>query len=251
MKKIFRKAFNASLPVLAGYLTMGFAAGVLLSVNGGISFTPFWGALTSAVFVSGPLQFLIVDWLVEGTSLFNAALLAFCLNVRYSTYGISLLERFNGIGFWKKFYLIWGITDETYAIETSCEYKPGRASTFFCLFLTGLDHLYWITGVTAGTIAGMLFKSFNLPSNGIDFAMTALFLVIITDQLREKANRFPALIGLSASLITIAVLCLIKGPLTSAGLRDMFIPSMVLILVSFLVFRKRLDVSLADSGVKQ
>ncbi len=207
---------------------MGFAAGVLLSVKGGISFAPFWGAVTSAVFLSGPLQFLIVGWLENGTPLLNAALLAFCLNIRYALYGLSLLERFNGIGFWKKFYLIWGITDETYAIETSCEYKPGHASTLFCLFLTGLDHIYWIAGVTTGAIVG---SAFELPSNGIDFAMTALFLVIMTDQLREKTNRMPAVIGAVAAIIASLVF----------GTEKMLIPSMVLIVSSFLVFRKRLD----------
>ena len=109
---VFGKAFADSIPVMAGYGTMGFAAGVLLAVNGGIAWSAFWGALSSAAFISGPLQYLFADWV--RTSLAPASVLAvvLCVNLRYSLYGLSLLETFRGTRLWTRFYLIAGITDE-------------------------------------------------------------------------------------------------------------------------------------------
>ena len=93
-RSLVAQAFVASLPVLTGYSTMGFASGVLLALNGGVEFSALWAGLTSALFVSGPLQFLLVDWVKNGTAYVDVAILIICLNVRYSLYGLSLLDRF-------------------------------------------------------------------------------------------------------------------------------------------------------------
>ena len=128
---IVKRAFIDSLPVLMGYSAMGFAAGVLLSAHSGIDFAGIWAFLTSATSISGALQFMLVDWIAKRTPLLDVALLTFCLNIRYAMYGFSLIDRFRGIGFWKKFYLIWSLTDETYALETECKIpeKKKKAST--------------------------------------------------------------------------------------------------------------------------
>ena len=110
---VFRRAFADSIPVMAGYGTMGFAAGVLLAVHGGIRWTALWAALSSAAFISGPLQYLFVDWVRTSLTLGSVLLIVLCVNLRYSLYGLSLIETFRGARFWTRFYLIAGITDET------------------------------------------------------------------------------------------------------------------------------------------
>ena len=123
---VFRRAFADSIPVMAGYGTMGFAAGVLLAVHGGIRWTALWAALSSAAFISGPLQYLFVDWVRTSLALGSVLLIVLCVNLRYSLYGLSLIETFRGARFWTRFYLIAGITDETYALEVACDLPPAR-----------------------------------------------------------------------------------------------------------------------------
>ena len=223
-----RRALADSLPVLMGYLTMGFAAGVLLAVRGGAPHAWFWGAVTSAVCISGALQFIFVEWFASPTPLSTVALLTLFLNLRYAMYGLSLIERFRRAAPLKRFYLIWGLTDETYALEVSHAADDPREDIRYCLTLTALDHFYWIAGVTAGALAG---SALPFSSTGIDFAMTALFLVILTDQCREPANRMPALIGGAAALAGLLV----------GGARWMLVISLVLIPATLLVCRSRLE----------
>ena len=232
---VFRKALSDSIPVMTGYGTMGFAAGVLLAVNGGISFSAFWAAISSATFISGPLQYLFVDWVRTSASIGGVLLVVLCVNLRYSLYGLSLLETFRGAGFWTRMYLIAGITDETYALEVACNLPPEKKRRY-CLILTALDHMYWVVGVTAGALIG---SALSLPSKGIDFAMTALFLVILTEQCREKANRLPAAIGTFSAVTAFVLLAAAFG--VARARADMLIPSMMLMVTVFLVARRRIE----------
>lgn len=232
---VFRKALSDSIPVMTGYGTMGFAAGVLLAVNGGISFSAFWAAISSATFISGPLQYLFVDWVRTSASIGGVLLVVLCVNLRYSLYGLSLLETFRGAGFWTRMYLIAGITDETYALEVACNLPPEKKRRY-CLILTALDHMYWVVGVTAGALIG---SALSLPSKGIDFAMTALFLVILTEQCREKANRLPAAIGTFSAVTAFVFLAAAFG--FARARADMLIPSMMLMVTVFLVARHRIE----------
>ena len=232
---VFRKALSDSIPVMTGYGTMGFAAGVLLAVNGGISFSAFWAAISSATFLSGPLQYLFVDWVRTSASIGGVLLVVLCVNLRYSLYGLSLLETFRGAGFWTRMYLIAGITDETYALEVACNLPPEKKRRY-CLVLTALDHMYWVVGVTAGALIG---SALSLPSKGIDFAMTALFLVILTEQCREKANRLPAAIGTISSVTAFVLIAAALG--VARARADMLIPSMMLMVTVFLAARRRIE----------
>lgn len=232
---VFRKALSDSIPVMTGYGTMGFAAGVLLAVNGGISFSAFWAAISSATFISGPLQYLFVDWVRTSASIGGVLLVVLCVNLRYSLYGLSLLETFRGAGFWTRMYLIAGITDETYALEVACNLPP-EMKRRYCLILTALDHMYWVVGVTAGALIG---SALSLPSKGIDFAMTSLFLVILTEQCREKANRLPAAIGTFSAVTAFVLLAAAFG--VARARADMLIPSMMLMVTVFLVARCRIE----------
>ena len=226
--RLWKAAFVSSLPVLMGYTTMGMAAGILLARNGGISHAPMWGFLTSLTSISGALQFILVEWERTRTAFLTVALLTFCLNIRYAMYGISLLERFHGIGIWRKLYLIWTLTDETYALEVENKHPDGESSLSYCLLVAALDHLYWVAGVFAGALIG---AALPFRTTGIDFAMTALFLVILTDQCRDKANRLPAAIGIVSALVARLFF----------STDNMIIPTMCLMLATFLVCRRRLE----------
>ncbi len=226
-RQVLKHAFASSVPVLMGYLAMGFAAGVMLAMQSGVRFPVFWGALTAGSCISGTMQFMFPGWFKNGISLLDAALITLCINFRYATYGFSLLNKFQGLKFRKKLYLIWSLTDETYALECSAPYRGSRF-IHYAMLLAGMNHLYWVLGVTAGAAIGS-----HLPfsGKGIDFAMTALFLVILTDQCREKVNRRPALVGGLAALAGLMLF----------GADRMLIPSIILLFTVFLVFRRKWD----------
>lgn len=225
---VAKRAFVSSLPVMMGYLAMGFAAGVLLAAHSGVKFPALWGALTSATSISGALQFMIVDWIRMQTPLLQVALLTLCLNIRYAMYGLSLIGKFKNITWWKKLYLIWSLTDETYALEVAEKESTHNDSIRYCLTLAALNHLYWIIGVTAGAVAGM---ALPFSDKGIDFAMTALFIVILTDQCREAQNRVPAATGGIAALAAFLIF----------GSQNMLIPTMIIMITAFVVARPKLD----------
>ena len=227
-KKIFSGAFSASLPVLMGYSTMGMAAGILLSGTIQRPDIVFWAFISSLTSISGALQFAIVDWINNRIPLLDVALLTLFLNIRYAMYGLSLLEKFKGISFWKKCYLIWSLTDETYALETESKMPDKNANILYCLTVAALDHLYWVSGVTFGAFAG---KYLPFSPRGIDFAMTALFLVVLTDQCKEKRNIIPAAIG-TFSAIAGRVFFSTSG---------MLIPAMILMTAIFIFSRKKLE----------
>ena len=227
-RKVLKSAWLSTIPVLMGYLTMGFAAGILFAGRVQTPSAGFWAFLTSFTSISGALQFLLSEWAEKHTPLLDVALLTVCVNLRYAMYGFSLLERFRGIPWWKKCYLVWTLTDETYALEVENKTPPGESSLSYCLAVAGLDHFYWVAGVTAGALAG---SSFPFDNRGIDFAMTALFLVILTDQCREARNRLPAAIGLAAT-----VFCRFFFPPDK-----LLIPAMILMLALLLAGRKKIE----------
>ncbi|MBQ9336095.1 MAG: AzlC family ABC transporter permease [Lentisphaeria bacterium] len=227
-RRVLKSAWVSSIPVLMGYLTMGFAAGVLFAGRVDVPGVAFWAFLTSATSISGALQFLMSEWARTGTPLLDVALLTVCLNLRYAMYGFSLLERFRGLPLMQKLYLIWTLTDETYALEVENRTPPGENPVAYCLAVAAFDHLYWIAGVTAGALAG---SGIRFDNRGIDFAMTALFLVILTDQCREKRNRIPALAGI---LATICCRFFFQP-------ENLLIPSMILMLTVLLALRRPLS----------
>jgi len=226
-KKNWQSAFKDTLPVLMGYLAMGAAAGIVLAGTlPTLPAMPLWGTVSSTLSISGALQFIMVDWLKESIPLTDVVLLTLFLNLRYAMYGFSLIERFEGIPRWKKWYLIWTLTDETYALQCADKRQDKQDSVDYCMKVAFLDHCYWVSGVSLGALVGSA-----LPFNcrGIDFAMTALFLVILTDQLREKSNKLPALTGFAAALLARCFFPVDK----------MLIPAMIVMTAVFLIFRKK------------
>lgn len=194
-RAVFYRAFIDSLPVLMGYSSMGFAAGVLLGARGDVPFSPLWGFVTSAAFVSGTLSFAIVPLLANGASITAIALLTLAINFRYAFYGITMLSRWKNVSFFRKFFLIHMLTDENYALETSCRIREPRLYAKYCTVLSLLNLSYWVFGVTSGCIAVYALEKALSPekikaaSQGVEFAMVALFLVIFTEQMKGFFSR--------------------------------------------------------------
>lgn len=215
VKNIFRRAFVDTLPVMAGYLVLGAGFGILMSTNG----FSFIHSLLMSVFVyAGSLQYLGINLLTSGVSILSIALSSFLVNARHLLYGISMFSKYKDTGKIKP-YLIFTLTDETYSLVSNKDNKD------YFFFVSILDHLYWITGTILGSLISNVI-SFN--TEGLDFVLTALFIVIFIEQWLTSKDSFSAISGL---LIT--SICLIVF-----GKNNFLIPSMILIVVS-LILRKR------------
>ncbi len=185
-RAIFRRAFVNSLPVMMGYVTMGIAAGVLLAAKGNVPYPPLWAALISATVISGTLSFAIVPAFADTAPALEVALLTLGSNFRYAFYGFSLLGRWRGMPLAPKLFLVNSLSDEIYALDVACKLKDPDKYRLYCLWNHYLCWLYWLVGPIAGASAG---ASIPMPSQGIEFAMVALFLVILTDQLKGMVKK--------------------------------------------------------------
>ncbi|MDR0819839.1 MAG: AzlC family ABC transporter permease [Oscillospiraceae bacterium] len=223
-KGVVRAAFPHTIPVLTGYIFMGMAFGILLASKG---YGPIWAFVMGLTIYAGSGQFVAVGLMASGFDPINAFLVTLMVNARHVFYGISLLERFKRYGK-AKYYMIFALTDETFALHLSAKPPEGMDEEKFYLTISVMDHLYWIIGCVLG---GLIGSALPINSVGIDFVMTALFVVIFLDQWKQKQNRVPALIGLGASII-----CrLIFGP-------DFFILAcMAVLVVVFSLFKKPIE----------
>ncbi len=219
-----RAAFPVSLPVFAGYIFLGAGYGILMSRLG---YGPFWTGLLSVMILGGTIQYIATALLAAPYSPLNALAISLLVNARHLFYGISMLERYAGTG-WKKPFLVFWLTDETFSLVCSDHVPPGVDAGWFRFFVSGLNYLYWIAGSLLGNTAGQLF-SFN--SRGVEFVMTALFTVIVLGQWREARTKAPALIGAAATIACRAAL----GP------ERFLIPSMGLIACALILCRSRLE----------
>ncbi len=188
---VFRRALIDSVPVLMGYLTMGFVAGVLLAAKANLVFSPLWGFLTSLTSMSGTFNYALVQPVANRVPLWSIALLVVGINFRYLFYGWTMLAHWRHVSFLKKVFLIATLSDENYALEAACRYKNSSAHLRYCFTLSALNLSYWVLGVTAGALAVVILNGALDPAvirrytNGMEFAMAALFLVILTDQLKR------------------------------------------------------------------
>lgn len=197
MKEDFRQALIKTLPILCGYAFLGFAFGILLQKAG---FNVFWALLISTVVYAGSLQFLLVSFMAAAAPLLNVFAASLFINSRHLFYGISFIDRFRKA---KRYcpYLVFSLTDETYSVlcaEKDLDHISDRQ--LFLIHL--LNHLYWITASAAGSIAGTLI-SFDLE--GIDFAMTALFAVILCEQVHTLRCKLPIVIGACCAVFSFLI----------------------------------------------
>lgn len=197
--KALKKAFPLTIPVLFGYLFLGFGFGVLLAKAGFSFLLAQFSALTV---YSGSLQYAEVDLLKSQFSVLSAIAMTIAINVRHVFYGLSLIDKYNKVGCYK-YYCIFGLTDETYSLVVSQNPPKGINQGKFYFFITLLNHIYWILGCTIGGLFGQ-FVQFN--SKGIEFVMTALFVVIFMEQWESVKYHQPAIIGLICSAVPLVLI---------------------------------------------
>ena len=221
-RKLLRAVFPHTIPVLTGYLFLGFAYGLLMRGAG----YPFWVAtLCSVVVYAGAAQYAAVP-LLGGFDPAGAFLLTLMLNARHVFYGLTMLEKYRTAGRAKP-YLIFSLTDETFSILVSTQPPKGVEDKPFWLTVSALNQFYWVAASTVGALLG---GALPFDTTGVEFVMTALFVTIFTQQWLESREHRPALIGLGAS-----ALCLwLFGA-------DFIVPAMVLIAVSLLAGRRVLE----------
>lgn len=213
----YKAAFPHTLPVLTGYLFIGIAFGVMFADKG---YNFIWAGVMSLLVYAGSGQYLAVNFFDSSVSLLQVIFLTFMVNIRHIFYGLSLLDKFKVSGK-KKPYMIFSLTDETYSLYFLTKTPENVDEGKFLFAIATLDQSYWVIGSIIGGIAGTLIP---FDSTGIDFAMTALFIVIFVEQWLQKKNRFPALVGVVASVICLLIF----------GKDGFILPSMIIIMIVLL-----------------
>ena len=227
-QNIRRKAFIAALPhtfpILAGFLFLGMAYGIYMNVSG---FSVWYPMLMALTIFGGSLEFVAVTMLLGTFAPPQTLIMTLMIQARHLFYGISMLDKFKGLG-WKRFYLILGLCDETFSINYTADIPKDVDSGWFMFFVTLLNQFYWVAGATLGGLLGSLF-TFN--TEGLDFVMTAMFVVIFLEQWMKEKKHYTALIGVSASAV-----CLLLFDADS-----FLIPTMIFILCLLTIFRKPIE----------
>lgn len=221
--KALKAAFPHTIPVFTGFTFLGIAYGILMNSKG---YGFGWTVLMSFMAFAGSAQYVAITFL---TSVFNpvyALLLTLMVNARHLFYGISMLDKYKSTGKFKP-YLIFGLCDETFSIVCSAKPPEGVDRNWFMFFITLLDHGYWVFGSALGGLLGSM-VSFN--TKGLDFVLTALFVVIFIGQWKTQKNHKPAVIGVVCSVVCLVVF----------GQSKFIIPSMIAILAVLTIFRKKL-----------
>lgn len=222
--KTIKFAFGKSLPVLFGYLFLGSAFGIMLYETG---YNWLWAAFISLLVFAGSGQFVLCSLLAAQAPISTVAMMTLFINSRHIFYGVSFVDKFKKGG-WRYPFLIYSLTDETYSVNTSFSTVPDGVDEMHARFLIGLfDHIYWIGGSIIGAVAGQLIP---IDFTGIEFSMTALFVVIFIDQMRAAKNKLPGVIGIVCALVCLFIFgadkfllpCLILTVALLSGLKPVF-----------------------------
>lgn len=224
-RKMLYIAVKITLPVLMGYLAIGIAFGLMLEAVG---YNALWALFMSVSIYAGSGQYMGVELLSTGAALGQVALITLVINFRHLVYGLSMLEKFRGMG-GRKAYMIFSLTDETYALLSSDMELPDgvdRKRLYFTIAV--LNQLYWISGSVIGGVAGALLK---FDTSGVEFAMTALFVVLAIEQWKSYPTHIPALIGFGCTLISLLIM----------GAESMLLPALFIIVALLLILRPTLE----------
>lgn len=219
--KALKAAFPHTIPVFTGFTFLGIAYGILMHSKGyGVG----WTVLMSLIVFAGSAQYVAITFLTATFNPIYALLMTLMINARHLFYGISMLDKYKAAGKFKP-YLIFGLCDETFSIVCSVEPPEGVNRNWFSFFITLLDHSYWVLGSALGGMLGAM-VSFN--TKGLDFVLTALFVVIFVGQWKTQKDHKPAVIGILCSVICLVVF----------GQSNFIIPSMIAILAVLTICRK-------------
>ncbi|MEC1356240.1 azaleucine resistance protein AzlC [Bacillus sonorensis] len=219
-----RAAFPYTVPILAGFVFLGIAYGIYMNSLG---FSAIYPIIMSFAIFAGSMEFVAANLLLGAFNPMNALFLTLMVNARHLFYGISMLDKYRGTGK-KKFYLIYGMCDESFSINCTVNVPKNVDKGWFMFFVTLLNHFYWVMGAAIGGTFGSLVK-FN--TEGLDFVMTALFVVIFVEQWMKEKRHYSALTGLGISAASLMIF----------GGNNFMIPAMLAILGVLTAFRKPLE----------
>lgn len=223
-RKALKAAFPYTIPIFTGFWFLGMAYGIYMNASG---FSFVYPMLMSLLIFGGSLEFVTVEMLLSPFAPVQVIIMALLIQARHLFYGLSMLDRFKGTG-WKKFYLIFGMCDESFSINYTAEIPEDIDAGWFMFFVTLLNHLYWVFGATLGGLVGSLL---SFDTSGISFVMTAMFVVIFLEQWLKEKNHFSSLAGL-----LVATLCLLLF-----GADSFMIPTMVSIIILLTLLRKKIE----------
>ena len=224
MVKTLRYAVKHSFPIFISFIPVGLAYGVLMQ-NAGYNF--LWTGACSLFVMAGSLQYLMVSFFAGGVSLATVAIMALLLNSRHIFYGLSFIEKFRSFGFWK-YFLIYSLTDENYSLHCSHDFDDDIDEKWAYVLTALMPILYWVVLSILGALIGTLIP---FDTTGIDFALTALFIVILIEQMSGADNRLPALLAFVSSIV-----CLILfGP------SNFILPSLVITVALLTILRSRIE----------
>ena len=219
-----RAAFPCTIPVLTGYFVLGLGYGIYVQSLG----LPVWlPPLMGTVVYGGSLEFVLASLLLSSFSPLSAFLMALMIQARHLFYGLTMLERYKGYGL-RSFYMIYAMSDETFSITCSAEPPAGVDRGWFMFFITLLDQLYWVASAFLGAAVGSVLP---FSTEGVDFVMTAMFVVIFLNQWEKEKQHASAVIGLAAPLVCLRIF----------GAGSFLIPSMVCILAALLLLRRPIE----------
>ena len=222
--KAFKAALPYTLPICVGFLFLGMSYGFLMRSKG---FSLVYPMLMSFFIFAGSMEFVTVNLLLSAFNPLYAFFLTLMVNARHLFYGISMLEKYKNVGL-KKLYLIYGMCDESFTINCTVTSSPDVDKGWFMFFVTLLNQIYWVSGATLGALLGYVI---HFDITGIEFVMTALFVVMFINQWEETDNHRPALIGLGCSLLCLLIF----------GSEGFILPAMALIILCFTLNKKKAD----------
>ena len=224
IKKSFFAAFPHTLPIFAGFWFLGITYGIYMNTSG---FSFLYPMFMSLLIFAGSMEFVAVSMLLGVFNPVHAFIMTLMINARHLFYGISMLDKYKGTGL-KKPYLIFGMCDESFSINYTAEIPIGADKGWFMFFVTLLNHFYWFSGSTLGGVFGSLL-TFN--TEGLSFAMTAMFVVIFMEQWLKEKNHISSLLGLSLTLICRLIF----------GAESFLIPAMAAICLTLMLLKKILS----------
>lgn len=225
-RKAFRAALPLTIPIAIGFLFLGMSYGFLMRSKG---FSFLYPMLMSFFIFAGSMEFVTVNLLLSAFNPLYAFFLTLMVNARHLFYGISMLDKYKNVG-WKKYYLIYGMCDESFTINCSVTPPEGIDRGWFMFFVTLLNQIYWVSGATLGGLLGYVIH-FN--TTGIEFVMTALFVVMFINQWDETKDHRSALIGVGCSALCLFIF----------GSSNFIIPAMISIILCFTFARKKMEVT--------
>ena len=194
--KALKHAFPYTIPVLAGFSLLGLAYGLLMQING---YNFIWSTLTSLFVFAGAGQYFLLTMLVSTFNPLYTFVIILFINFRYAFYGVTMLDKYKDSGKMKPF-LIHALCDETFATNSTVELPSDIDKNWFYFFITLLNYSYWAIGTFIGGLIGEIIK---IEIIGLDFVLTALFVVIFVDQWFKTKNHNPALLGVVVGLVSL------------------------------------------------